>query len=57
MAAKKKDKGKKLEVEYQKLFGPTVVTETKKTGISLAQPHEREVVPSFVTYGAYEDPV
>jgi hypothetical protein len=57
MATKKKNTGKKLEVEYKRLFSPSMVTETKKEGISLAQPHERKVVPSFVTYGAYEDPI
>ena len=57
MATKKRGKGKKLEVEYQRLFSPSVVTDTKKAVISLAQPHERKVVPSFVTYGAYEEPI
>ena len=57
MATKKKGKGVKLEVEYQKFFNPSAVMEKEKKGVSLAQPHERKVVPSFVTYGAYEDPI
>jgi hypothetical protein len=57
MATEKKNKIRKLEEEYQKLFIPIVVAETKKDGVSLAQPHALKIVPSCVTYGAYEDPV
>jgi hypothetical protein len=57
MKTKKRDDGKKLELEYQRFFRPSRITKREEERISLAQPHERTVVPSFVTYGAYEEPI
>lgn len=56
--ARKKTRKSKLEVEYEKLFKPSVAPMiVKETQTSLKQPSQLKIVQSVVTYGAYEEPV